>query len=47
MHEVIDKLWINVLGNVKYQRGIPDRANPSNTEGTKWQCVGRIYTPSW
>jgi beta-galactosidase/beta-glucuronidase len=47
--KVIDKkLWIGMsLEMLKYQRGIPDRANPSNYGGgTKWQWCWDDYTPS-
>jgi hypothetical protein len=47
--KVIDKkIWIGMsLEMLKYQRGIPNRANPSNYgNGTKWQWCWDDFTPS-
>lgn len=47
--KVIDKkIWIGMsLEMLKYQRGIPNRANPSNYgNGTNWQWCWDDYKPS-
>jgi len=47
--KVIDKkIWIGMsIEMLKYQRGLPDVANPSNYgNGTKWQWCWHDYTPS-
>ncbi len=43
-----NKIWIGMsLDMLKYQRGTPNHANPSNYgEGTNWQWCWDDYTPS-
>jgi hypothetical protein len=43
-----NKIWIGMtLSMLKYQRGLPDHANPSNYgSGTSWQWCWYDYTPS-
>ena len=43
-----NKIWIGMAYSMlKYKRGLPDHANPSNYgNGTQWQWCWNDYTPS-